>query len=382
MAKKNNKYVSTTQIEQRFSLIRVVLAIVISILFCFLLIFISSDNPGQDILTFMIAPLTSKSRFAQMLIKMSPLLFTSLAVCVLFSANIANLSVEGAFYMAAFSSAAISVLDPFLPAPFHFIVAALAGCLGAIAVLIIPAILDLKFNANIVVCSLMLNYITTSLGNYLITGPMRDQGYSKEATKVIAQSAKLPIIWNAGGQKVHLGIIIGIVCCIVAWFIIYKTKFGYEARTVGQNPNFAKFSGINVGKVILLGSLLAAVFCGIGATSEINGYYRRMEWDNPTGYGWDGIMIAILAGNNPLLVIPGAAFLAYIRTSADVLNMTSNIPTEIVNVVQQVVIIMIAAKGLLSKSENKAIVANAKHNAELQEKEKAGGSDPSEEAQA
>ena len=112
--------------------------------------------------------------------------------------------------MAAFSSAAISVLENFLPAPFHFIVAALMGCLGAIIVLLIPAVLELKFNANIVVCSLMLNYILNSLGNYLITGPMRDNGYSKEATKVIARSAKLPIIWNAGGQKVHLGLIIGI----------------------------------------------------------------------------------------------------------------------------------------------------------------------------
>lgn len=377
MAKKKG-YTSTTQIEQRFTIIRAALAIAVSLLFCFVLIFISSDKPFSDILTFIIAPLTSKSRFALLLIRMSPLLFTSLAMCVLFSANTANLAVEGAFYMAAFSSAAISVLENFLPAPFHFIVAAVAGCVGAILVLLIPAVLELKFNANIVVCSLMLNYILNSLGNYLITGPMRDNGYSKEATKVIAQSAKLPIIYNVGGQKVHLGLIIGIICCVIGWFLIYKTNFGYEARTVGQNPEFAKFSGINVGKVVVMGSVVAAIFCGIGATSEINGYYRRMEWDVPTGYGWDGIMISILAGNNPLLCIPGAAFLAYIRTSADVLNMTSNIPVEIVNVVQQVVIIMIAAKGLLAGPQQRAVVANAKRNAELQAQEAAAqGNGPS-----
>ena len=89
-----------------------------------------------------------------------------------------------------------------------------------------------------------------------------------------------------------------------------------------------------------------------------------MDWDKSVGYGWDGIMIACLAGNNPLLVIPGAFFLAYVRTSADVLNMTSNIPIEMVNIVQQVVIIMIAAKNLLSKSQQKAIVANAKKRVE------------------
>ena len=367
--KKKEKYISTTQIEKRFSLIRTALAIVISLLFCFLLIFISSKQPFQDIVTFMIAPLTSPSRFCLMLLKMSPLLFTSVAVCILFSANTANLAVETAFYAAALSSSVISVIEGFAPAPLHFIAAAIAGCLGSIIVLLIPAVLELKFNANIVVSSLMLNYIINLLGNYLICGPLKEPGFSKEATRLIQESAKLPIIANVSGQKLHLGIIIGIICCVVGWFIIYKTNFGYEARTVGQNPNFAKFSGINVGKVIVIGSLIAAIFCGIGATSEINGYYRRMEWEGSIGYGWDGIMIAILANNNPLFCIPGAAFLAYIRTSADILNMTSNIPIEIANVVQQVVIIMIAAKGLLSKPEKKAIIANAKKQAELKEKE-------------
>ncbi len=367
--KKKEKYISTTQIEKRFGLIRTALAIVISLLFCFLLIFISSKQPFQDIVTFMIAPLTSPSRFCLMLLKMSPLLFTSVAVCVLFSANTANLAVETAFYAAALSSSVVSVIEGFAPAPLHFIAAAITGCLGSIIVLLIPAVLELKFNANIVVSSLMLNYIINLLGNYLICGPLKEPGFSKEATRLIQESAKLPIIANVSGQKLHLGIIIGIVCCVVGWFIIYKTNFGYEARTVGQNPNFAKFSGINVGKVIVIGSLIAAIFCGIGATSEINGYYRRMEWEGSIGYGWDGIMIAILANNNPLFCIPGAAFLAYIRTSADILNMTSNIPIEIANVVQQVVIIMIAAKGLLSRPEKKAIIANAKKQAELKEKE-------------
>lgn len=366
---KKQGYVSTTQIEKRFNLIRTALAIVISLLFCFLLIVISSKQPLQDIVTFMIAPLTSPSRFAMMLLKMCPLLFTSLAVCILFSANTANLAVEGAFYAGALASSTVSVLQNFLPAPLHFVVAAVVGCLGAMAVLMIPAVLEIKFNANIVVCSLMLNYIMNYFGNYLICGPLREPGFSKEATRLIADSAKLPVLLNIGGQKLHLGIVIGIVCCIVGWFIIYKMKFGYEARTVGQNPNFAKFSGINVSKVIIIGSALAAIFCGIGATAEINGYYRRLEWEASVGYGWDGIMVAILAGNNPLFCIPGALFLAYIRTSADVLNMTSNIPIEIANVVQQVVIIMIAAKGLLDKPQQKAIIANAKKQAEAQKNE-------------
>lgn len=364
MLKKKANFVSSTKIEKRYTLLRALLAVLISILFCFILILISSEAPLKDILTFITAPLSTKARFYQLLIKMSPIIFTSLAVCVLFSADTANLAVEGAFYAGALASCQISIMENFLPAPFHFIVAALCGAIGAAIVLLIPSFLELKFNANIVVCSLMLNYVINNLGNYLICGPWNDPNCNREATKEIVASAKLPIFLSAQGLKVHVGILIGIALCFVTWFIIYKTKFGYESRTCGKNANFAKFSGINVAKVVIIGSIIAGVLCGIGATAEINGYYKRMDWDKSVGYGWDGIMIACLAGNNPLLVIPGAFFLAYVRTSADVLNMTSNIPIEMVNIVQQVVIIMIAAKNLLSKSQQRAIVANAKKRVE------------------
>jgi len=364
---KNAKFVSTTVIEKRFNVIRAALAVIISILFCFLLIVISSEHALQDIITFVTAPLTSTSRIYLLLIKMCPILFASLGVCVLFSANTANLAVEGAFYAGALASCTVSTIENFLPAPLHFIVAALVGAIGASVVLLIPAVLKQKFNANIVVSSLMLNYVINLLGNFLICGPLRDPQCNNEASLPIAESAKLPIILKAGGQKVHAGILIAIALAVVTWFIIYKSKFGYQSRTVGQNPNFAKFSGINVGRIVIIGSIIAGVLCGVGATAEINGYYRRMEWDKSIGYGWDGIMVACLAGNNPLLAIPAAAFLAYVRTSADILNMTSTIPTEIVNIVQQVVIIMIAAKNLLAKAENKAIVANAQKKIELEQ---------------
>lgn len=368
MAKKKS-FLTTTQIDKRFVLIRSLLAVVISILFCFLLILICSENPLQDIITFVTAPFTSMSRFYLMLIKMTPIIFSSLAVCILFAANTSNLAVEGAFYAGALASTMISTLEGFLPAPWHFIASAIAGCIGACLTLLIPAVLELKFNANIVVSSLMLNYIINYLGNYLVCNRWRDDNCSYQATKPIVASAKLPTILKASGQKVHAGFLIGIVLCFVVWFIIYKTKFGYQSRTVGQNSSFAKFSGINIGKIVVLGSILAGCLCGIGATAEINGLYKRLEWTKSVNYGWDGIMIACLAGNNPLLVIPGSAFLAYIRTSADILNMTSAIPNEIINVVQQVVIIMIAAKGLLSNAQRKAIVKNARKQIEVTKEE-------------
>lgn len=98
---------------------------------------------------------------------------------------------------------------------------------------------------------------------------------------------------------------------------------------------------------------------GLGSACEISGFYDRLRWVASPGYGWDAIMIATLARNNPALVIPASMFVAYIRTSADILNISSVVPPEVVEIAQQVVIVLIAAKGLLSSVEKRTIVKNA-----------------------
>lgn len=358
MKLKKQAYLSAVQVEKRFDFLRTFLAAVVALLFCFLMIALSSKNPGQDIVTFLTAPLSSFNRFCTFLIKLSPLLFASCAICVLFAADTPNLSVESAFFMGAIAATAVGVLDG-IPPVLHFLLMALAGAAGASIVLLIPALLNHMFNANILVCSLMLNYVLNYLGNYLVTGPMRDPNAGWEASYKIAQSAKLPKFINIGSAQVHIGLLIGVAVVVVAWFLLYKSNFGYESRTVGANRAFAKFSGINIGKVVVMGSVAAGVMAGLGSACEIAGYYDRLQWNTSPGYGWDAVMIATLAHNNPKFVIPAAMFVAYVRTSADVLNITSVVPIEVVEIAQQVVIVMIAARGLMRGFEKRAVIRNA-----------------------
>ena len=360
MNKNKNKlpYLTALQIEQRFSVYRTILAAGVAILFCFLLIFLSSKNPAKDIVTFLTAPLSTFSRFTTMLIKLSPLLFTSCATCILFAADTPNCSVETSFYMGAIAATAVGTLEG-IPAGIHFILMALAGAAVSTIVLLIPSLLNYFFNANILVSSLMLNYVLNYLGNYLITGPMRDPDAGYEATYRLAESARLPKLIDSGASQVHAGLLIGLAVVVVAWFVLYKSNFGYESRTVGANRDFAKFSGLNIAKVIIVGAVIAGSMTGLGAACEISGFYDRLRWVASPGYGWDAVMIATLAYNNPKLVIPASLFVAYIRTSADILNITSVVPPEVVEIAQQVVIVMIAAKGMLKGIEKKSIVRNA-----------------------
>jgi simple sugar transport system permease protein len=224
---------------------------------------------------------------------------------------------------------------------------------------LIPTFLEIKFKANLLVTSLMLNYVCNNLGYYLLKGPMRDPSASYDASKLIQNGAKIWNIFSSGSIRVHAGILLGLLVVLVTWFILYRTNLGYKDRTYGENPKFAKFSGINIPRMMIAVSAIAGAIAGLGASVEISGYYDRLNWASSKGYGWDGIMIAILANNNPKYCIIASAFLAYIRTSADILSVSSTIPSEIVSIAQAIVIIMIAAKGIMHNREKKSIIKNS-----------------------
>ena len=357
---------TTYQIEQRFTLIRIFFAVIISLAVAFLIIMVTGSTPLEDIFVFLTAPLSSWSRFCTLLIKFSPLLCTSCAVCLMFSSGEINLAGEGAFFIGAIAATAVGVI-PGIPWGIHFILMALTGAAVGAAVCLIPAIMHVKFGVFTVISSLMLNYVVQYLGNWLVTGPMRDPISGFEASKQLQPTARLAQILNSPSANPHTGIILGLALVAFTYFLIYRTTFGYEVRTVGDNRKFAGFSGINVGKTILLTGLVGGAMCGFGGAVEIAGYYKRLQWTAMPGFGWDGVMIAILARQNPKWVPLAALFLAYVRTSADVLNLTASVPTESVNIVQSIVILLVAAEGFLRGWEKKIIVKNSQAALKMQE---------------
>lgn len=349
---------STYQIEQRFTLIRIFCAVLISLVVAFLIICVTGTTPLEDIFVFLTAPLSSWSSFCTLLVKFSPLLCTSCAVCLMFSSGEINLSGEGAFFIGAIAATAVGVI-PGIPRGIHFLLMALVGALAGAAVCFIPAAMHVRFGVFTVISSLMLNYVVEYLGNWLVTAPMRDPMSGFEASKQLQPTARLMQFLHSPSANPHTGIILGLALVAATFFLLYKTTFGYEVRTVGNNRKFAQFSGINVGRTILLTGMIGGAMCGFGGAVEIAGYYKRLQWTSMPGFGWDGVMIAILARQNPRWIPLAALFLAYVRTSADVLNLTASVPTESVNIVQSIVILLVAAEGFLRGWEKQIIVKNS-----------------------
>ena len=356
---------TSKQIERRFEIFKTFVAVALALGLALIVISFVSDSPAEAILAFVTGPFQRASRISNIIEVMTPLLFTGTAICVLYQANQFSMIGEGAFLIGANLATWFAVThDKWAGIPLMltcFVIAIVAGVVSAI----VPAVLKVKFNANEVVSSIMMNYVLLKLSDYLFYYHFRDVASGQQASFPIPTQAKLAKMF---GLRMHIGVIIGLAVAVVAYFFIYRTKWGYQIRMTGANINFAKYSGISVLSVALSTQLIGGGIAGLGGAVEILGRYDRFLWfGTQPGFGFDGVLVGVLAKNNPLLVPVAAFLLAYMRTGADVMNRVSDVPVEFVDVVQGLIILFVAAEMFMAKYKHKLIVNNAKKQLEAKE---------------
>lgn len=358
-----NRATDTSRIERRFTLTRTLLGILISMTIAFFLILMVSDAPFETLKEFTITPLTSVKRIGYIIEKATPLLFTGTALCLIMSSGQMNLAVEGAFYLSGISTAFFATMS--MPSFIHPIVCMLGGALVGAIVCGLPAWMYVKFGTNTIVVSLMLNYICQYVGAYIMHyTPMRDPSAGFDGSYKYMDTARLPKLFSA--TNIHLGLIIAIVVVLAGFWLLYRNTWGYGVRMTGENAAFAKFAGISVNRSVLSAAVLGGAIAGLGAAVEQLGMYRRHSFTVPPGYGWDGVMIATLSQRNPLMVPIAALFLGYLNTGSNAVSQTMDIPIEIVNIVQSIIIIFVAAEHLLDKFKHREIVKASAKNIEEQ----------------
>lgn len=343
--------------ERKFELIRTLVSVMIAIVLAFAIILLISDQPLEALKTFVVGPLASKRYIGNIIEMAIPLIFSGLAMCVVFQASLFNLGGEGIFFMSAVVSSAVAIFIP-LPAGIHqFVVIGVGALVGAV-IASIPGVLKAKWNASELVTSLMLNNILFGVGMYLLNYKMRDTSAMAVVSQKFQETALLPRI--VPSTRIHLGLIIALVTVAVVYFIIYKSKWGYEIRMTGLNKEFAEYSGINTFKVIILAHIISGIIGGMGGAIETIGMHKRFEWTALPGYGFDGALIAMLARNNPLGAIGAVLFLAYIRVGADLVARLSDVPAEMISILQGVIILLISAERFLHSYKQKMMLKEAK----------------------
>lgn len=341
-----------------FEPIRILTAIVLAYGLALLVIGLISDNPMYVIKQFMFGPFENIRRMGNMIEFMVPIIFTGLGMCLMLQVNQFNLIGDGIVYLSAAVTAylATNMLSA-LPIIISPMVLILIGALIGAVFALIPAIIKVKFGANEVVVSLMLNYILVLFGKYLLVHKMSDPSITYSGSYPLPDAARLTRIIPR--TEVSTGIILALVAVFLVHLFLYKTKKGYEIRMVGANIKFAKYAGVGVVGSLLLAQILGGALAGMGGTIELLGKYERFTWLASMSYGFDGMLVAVLAKGKPSYVIPSSLFLAYIRIGSDVVGRTTDIPLEFVSVIQALVIMLVAADLFLAKFKHKLIVAES-----------------------
>ena len=329
-----------------FTWIRVIIAIAIGIVISVLLIYLVSEEPGFSLRSFLLGPFLTRSRLAHVFESASPVIFCGLAIAVAFQAKQFNVGAEGSLYLGPVVATAFAVSTN-MPAFIHIPLVLLVGGLTGAAWSFIPGILKARWKASELVASLMLNYVAFFLGLYLINFHFRDKEAGFLVSYQLPKTAWLPQF--IPDTRIHYGIILAIVAAVLVYYFMYHTTTGYEIRSTGFNERFARFGGINVFKVIILCQVILGFLSGVGGTTEVMGIHRRFVWQSTPGYGWDGVIVAIIGRNHPLLVIPAAFFLSYMRVGGRVLNLMSDVPAEMITVIQSIIILLITAEAFLSQ---------------------------------
>ena len=358
----------TRRIEAVFELIRIVAAMAVAYVVALIILFLISDDPAYVIGQFVLGPFSTMRRFGDVISLAIPFMFTGLCMCFMYAVNKFNLVGEGVFMTGGLIASwiVISLADSNVPGLVLIILAVVVAAVIGGAITAIPALLDARFKANVVVISLMLNYILWYFIQHVLKYKIKDSTIAFTGSVEIPIRANLPKL--VSGTTVHFGLIIALLCTVVVCVLFYKTPFGYSLRTVGNNPSFAKYVGIGIMSTTVMAQVVGGVFAGMGGAIEILGMYRRFQWANVmTGHGFDGLIIAVLAKRNPTFVPIAALLLAYIRIGADIVNRTTDIPAEFVTIIQGVIILLVAAELFLAGFKNKMIFKNAKEDLAKQE---------------
>lgn len=249
--------------------------------------------------------------FSDTLVKATPLLLVGLACSLAFRMKLWNIGAEGQFF-AGVLGASIVVLLPVLPEetprwlmiPTMMVFGALGGALWGV----IPGYLKAKLKVNEIITTLMMNYIALSLVRFFIFGVWSEGGF--EMSKVFPKTAWLPRLSDYvetiplfRGLTTHLGLVFGLVAAAGVWYIMARSKWGYQIRLIGDNPKAAQYAGIPIVRNTVLVMMLSGALAGLAGMSEISGVVHRLQANISPGYGFTGIIVAWLAKLNPLMVI-------------------------------------------------------------------------------
>jgi ABC-type uncharacterized transport system permease subunit len=283
--------------------------------------------------------------FTESLVTATPYIFASLSVALGFRCGLFNIGAEGQVLMGALSSAFVGYSLTGLPAFIHLPLALLAGIVGGGIWGLIPGYLKARFGAHEVVNTIMMNWIAFKLSDWLLNGPMKATGY-RPVTPNIAVTAELPRFFP-DPLRFNWGFVLALLAAWFVYWFLFKTTLGFEVRSVGANPDAAKYAGMNVTRNFVLVMTMAGALAGLAGSSQVLGVDHWVGQGFSAGYGFDAIALALLGKSHPLGVVLAALLFGFLRSGATRMQSMAGIPIDIISIIQGLVVIFIAAPAII-----------------------------------
>ena len=286
--------------------------------------------------------------FSEMLTRATPLIFTGLAAALAFRAKLWNIGAEGQLYLGAMAAVAIGTGALDVPGLFLVPIIIVFGAAAGAAGMAVPALLKTRFGADEVVTTLLLNFVILIFLQMMLEGPLKDpMGLGWPQSSPILDQGMLPQLMDR--MRVHSGLIIALVIAAVAQFMLARSVWGFRLRAVGENAAAARHAGIGVNRSLFSVAIISGGLAGLAGVSEVIGLKGYLTADLSPGFGYTGIVVAMLAGLSPVGVVVSALFIASVFVGADSMSRAMGVSSYLADLVVSMSLLCVLIGGFFAR---------------------------------
>lgn len=322
----------------------ITLAVIAAVILLVLMPFaLAQAEPLAVLSNFLLGPLGSVRHLGNIAEIATPIALTGLAATIIFRSGLFNLGMEGGFFLGGLAATAAALLLPLpgLVAPLAAI--AIGAAVGSLAC-IVPGYLRIRHDAPEMVTSLVFNFAILFAGIFVLNHFLRDPAAGSLMSYRIPADARLDRLLP--GTRLNSGAIVAVLACLAGGVWLYRTRSGLNMRIVGLSGGFAAHLGLPSARLIMGAQVVGGVIAGMAGAIEVLGLYARFSWTQLPGVGWTGIIVAILARENPFLILPAALFLGYLQVGGNFLAQNMGIPSEVVGLITAAIMLSVTATAI------------------------------------
>ena len=331
--------------ERLRALLGQVLAVASAIALGSVVIVVVGESPLRVFATLLRGAFGDPARIAGTLLQTTPILVCGIGACISFRGGLFNIGIEGQLFMGGFAAVMVGLYLP-LPPLLHVVAGMVAAMAAGLAWIAIPAFFRARYNANEVVSTILSNYVAVLFTSYLTIFIFKRPGGWSETPPVLP-SSHLPELFAF--SRLNWGLVIGVLLAVVVQLYFRHTPRGYAMTIMGQNPKFAEYGGVDIRRHVLLVLLASGAIGGLAGGIEALGVHHRFMEGFAPGFGFDGVIAALLANGHPIGTIGTALFFGSLRSGSLLLEVETNASREIITVIQALIILSVSAQFLMRR---------------------------------